>query len=220
MQAIKDSLKRSLFRVYKLGTRLGIHILPVHYASPVPNIIELERTRELWAHQSELPGLTIDLDEQAATLRAVCQPYQHEYDGNDAYKTGIAEHFGPGYGYIEAQALHGFVRHYKPRQIVEVGSGVSTYCLWHAAEANSRESGERARLIAIEPHPSRALRGLAGVELVAQPAQAVPLDTFTRLGKNDLLFIDSSHVVKPGWPRASSFISTISAGPMTTNAMC
>jgi len=51
------------FDIYKLGLRLGVHILPAHYYAPVPNIIELERTTDLWAKPSAMSGVHIDLDE-------------------------------------------------------------------------------------------------------------------------------------------------------------
>ncbi|MHC4218069.1 MAG: hypothetical protein ACYSU7_06385 [Planctomycetota bacterium] len=42
---LKNFMKWSLFRCYRLGTRRGDHITPIHDYSPVPNIIKLERTR-------------------------------------------------------------------------------------------------------------------------------------------------------------------------------
>ena len=65
---VRDSLKRSYFAFYKLGVRLGVHILPVRYYATVPNIIELERTVDLWAKPSAMSGVDIDLDEQIDNL--------------------------------------------------------------------------------------------------------------------------------------------------------
>jgi len=75
---------------------------------------------------------------------------------------------------------------------VEIGSGVSTACMVHAA------GQEPTELTCIEPFPSRALRETAGARLVAQTCQEVPLEFFSQLGEGDLLFIDSSHAVKVG----------------------
>jgi hypothetical protein len=52
---LRDRLKRLYFVIYKLCVRLGFHILPAHYYAPVPNIIELERTMDLWAKPSASP---------------------------------------------------------------------------------------------------------------------------------------------------------------------
>ncbi len=194
MRFFKDFLKRNLLTVHEVGARLGVHILPIHYYSPVPNILELRRTRDLWAHKSDLPGISINLEEQCEMLRRVCLPYQSEYEGNKTYLEGVANHFGPGFGYIEAQALHAAVRHFKPRRIIEVGSGVSTYCMLKAVELNY----ERAHITCIEPYPSPRLKNISGVELFEHPVQCASFDLFEKLRANDLLFIDSSHAVKPG----------------------
>jgi hypothetical protein len=158
----------------------------------------LQSTREVWAKKSELPGVVVDLHAQAANLKDIRLSYQVEYAGNQFYKQAVSDHFGPGYGYIEAQALHGFIRHYKPKQIIEVGSGVSTYCMLKASEINARETGQAAKIVSIEPYPSNRLRTLLGIELITQKVQNVPFEAFTALGANDLLFIDSSHTVKAG----------------------
>ncbi len=197
----KNAVKRVLLLIHKLGIRFGVHILPVHYYSPVPNILELARTKGIWAKKSQLPGIPVNLDEQVANLRSICLPYQHEYAGNRVYLEGVAKHFGPGYGYIEAQALHAVIRHYKPRRIVEVGSGVSTYCMLAAVKMNEKEADYSTSITCIEPYPSKKLKELAAmkqVDLVSQQVQTVPLEIFTSLEHNDFLFIDSSHTVKPG----------------------
>lgn len=194
----RSAIKRALLGVHKLGIRFGVHVLPVHYYSPVPNILDLEETRNIWARKSELPGVSVNLDEQATNLKVICLSYQSEYAGNRFYKEAVSDRFGPGYGYIEAQALHGFVRHYKPKQIIEVGSGVSTYCMLRASEVNARETGQDTKIVSIEPYPSGRLRALPGIQLITQKVQNVPFEVFTALGENDLLFVDSSHTVKAG----------------------
>ncbi|MGF1932983.1 MAG: class I SAM-dependent methyltransferase [Nostoc sp. ChiQUE02] len=198
MKRNRNLIQKTLFGIHKLGIRFGIHILPVHYYSPIPNILELEQTRDVWAKKSELPGVSVNLDQQTATLKAICMPYQSEYVGNKVYLEGVSNHFGPGYGYIEAQALHAFVRHYKPKRIVEVGSGVSTYCMLKASEINARETQQHTKIVSIEPYPSERLRSLSQIELIPKQVQTVPIEIFTELGQNDLLFIDSSHTVNQG----------------------
>ena len=198
MKIDRNSIKRAMLFTHKLCIRFGIHVLPVHYYSPVPNILELQRTRDVWAKKSELPGVSVDLDGQVANLRSICLPYQSEYSGNKSYKEGVSNHFGPGYGYIEAQALHAFIRYYKPKRITEVGSGVSTYVMLKACEMNREETGKASKVISIEPYPSSRLRIMPQIELIARQVQTVPIQVFTELEENDLLFIDSSHVVRAG----------------------
>lgn len=196
---IKNLIKRQLFSIYKFGTRLGVHILPVHYYSSIPNIVDLERTKSIWAKKSELPGLELDMEQQVNSLKSICIPYQSEYKGNEAYRYAVDNAFGPGYGYIEAQALHAVIRHYKPKRIIEVGSGVSTWCMLTALKINKEETGNDSSITCIEPYPSKKLKALKEIELMEKQVQAVCYeDSFAELGENDLLFIDSSHTVKPG----------------------
>mgnify|MGYP002361705309 FL=1 len=198
MSTLRKSVKEAAIGVHKLGIRMGVHVLPVHYYSPVPNILDLQRTKEIWAKPSELPGIHVDLDAQVAYLSQACTPYQFEFRGNKHYVEGQERHFGPGYGPIEAQALHGIVRRLKPSRVVEVGSGVSTYCMSKAIDMNTAEGAKPGRITCIEPYPSAALKAMSGIELVAQPVQKANLSIFTSLVAGDLLFIDSSHTVRPG----------------------
>jgi hypothetical protein len=193
----KARLKRAALRIHKLGLGLGVQIVPNHYYSPVPNILELKDTLDLWAKPSTLPGVAADLDQQAERLKSICVPFMNEYAGNKVYREAVTEKSGPGYGYIEAQCLHAVIRHFKPSTVVEVGSGVSSWCTLAALALNRQENGFPGRLISIEPHPSDRLRGLPEIELIEKEVQRVPMETFTSLREGDLLFIDSSHTVKP-----------------------
>jgi len=194
----KNSLKRAALQIHKIGLRLGIQILPSHYYSPVPNILELRETLDLWAKPSTLPGISTELDQQAERLKEICLPFMSEYTGNKIYRHAVSEKSGPGYGYIEAQCLHAVIRRYKPATILEVGSGVSTYCALAALRLNSNEGASHGKLISIEPHPSDRLRSLGEIELIETEVQRVPMKVFTSLERGDLLFIDSSHTVRPG----------------------
>ncbi len=150
-----------------------------------------------WAKPSELPGIPVDLDCQALNLRKICAPYQAEYAGNQVYRDAVSRGSGPGYGYIEAQCLHAVLRHYKPSTVVEVGSGVSTYCILEALNRNQKNTGLPYELISIEPHPSARLQSLNQIKSIREYVQNVRLEVFTSLGKGDFLIIDSSHTVKP-----------------------
>jgi hypothetical protein len=189
--------KAAFLKIHKLGIRMGVHILPVHYYSPVANILELEKTKQVWAKKSELPGMSVNLDEQVGNLRAICLPFQNEYLGNKIYYEG-AKTLRNAYGFIEAEAVHAFVRHYRPRRVIEVGGGLSTYCTLAALRMNEEAGAGSWKMTSIEPYPSAGLRALKGLDFIYEPVQKVPLEVFSDLGENDFLFIDSSHAMKPG----------------------
>jgi len=93
---------------------------------------------------------------------------------------------------LDAAAAYAIVRNTKPRRIVEVGSGHSTRFLARAVA----DGGLETRITCIDPEPRATIAGLP-VEFLRSPVQAVPLDVFA-LNAGDVLFIDSSHQLKPG----------------------
>lgn len=174
----------------------GLHVLPKHYYTPVPDCTWLRDNHSLWIGRSSLTGIHWDLAEQFAWLKDVCQPYYGEVAGLKSYYSFTQN--GPGYGEIESQVLHCFVRRFTPANIIEIGSGVSTLCMLEAAGLNQREGKRVPRITCVEPFPRPGLRHRKEVELIPQFCQQVPLSLFGRLSDGDFLFIDSTHAVKVG----------------------
>ena len=92
---------------------------------------------------------------------------------------------------LDAAAAYAMVRTLKPRRIVEVGSGHSTRFLARAVADGELDT----RITAIDPEPRATIEKLP-VEWLRTPVQRVA--AFPPLGAGDILFIDSSHQVKPG----------------------
>jgi predicted O-methyltransferase YrrM len=184
-------------RIHKLGLRTGFQVTPNRYDAPLADINKLQKTKEAWAKKSNLPGVSFDLDEQVRNLRRICLPYKEEYAANETYLKAISK-YGPEFEYIDAQALHSVIRFFKPKKIIEIGSGISTYCSLAALEINAEDADAKFELICVEPNPSKGLESLERIELIAQNVQGIPVEVLTDLRENDLLFIDSSHTVKPG----------------------
>jgi hypothetical protein len=94
---------------------------------------------------------------------------------------------------LDAAALYAIVRATRPGRVVEVGSGHSTRFLARALA----DEGLATRITAIDPRPRASLMGLS-LEWKMEPVQAVDPQLFASLEAGDILFIDSSHQVKPG----------------------
>jgi predicted O-methyltransferase YrrM len=193
---LKTAARRLAFKAHEHAMRMGVVLLPKHYYVPVADVVELKKTKDSWAHRSSMCGIDVDIAQQAAKLQSTVGPFEPEYRGNLAMKQAAAEGFGPGFGYIEAQCLHGVVRWLKPKRIIEVGSGVSTYCAVSAARRNAAE-GRPAEITCIEPYPSTYLRSSGDIRLISRKVQELAQSEFDILESGDLLFIDSSHAVKP-----------------------
>ncbi|MBE0604038.1 MAG: class I SAM-dependent methyltransferase [Deltaproteobacteria bacterium] len=83
---------------------------------------------------------------------------------------------------------------------MEVGGGRSSVLAGMACEMNRREGGAAPRLEVIEPYPGEMFRGgFPGLsELLEVKVQEVPMERFTSLRDGDILFTDSSHVLRAG----------------------
>lgn len=101
------------------------------------------------------------------------------------------------FSWLDARALFALLREWRPRRIVEVGSGYSSLLM---ADVNRRFLGGDCEISCIEPYPRPFLQaGVPGIaRLLVQRVQDVPLREFSRLEAGDVLFIDSSHVAKTG----------------------
>ena len=174
--------------LFRLAERAGVHLTPKHYYTPVPDARWLRQNAPLWEGASTLPGVVWDLDAQLERLGRICKPYVHEVAGLEFFSQVTSDRWGPGYGPIESQVLHCFLRARRPSRIIEIGSGVSTACLLHALDRD-------AELTCIEPFPSPVLRETAGERLRVQACQEVPLSVFSVLRDGDLRFIDSCDAV-------------------------
>jgi predicted O-methyltransferase YrrM len=92
------------------------------------------------------------------------------------------------------------IRHFKPRRIIEVGSGYSSAAILDTCDAFMSDPVD---ITFVEPYPETLHRCLraddpARCRIVAEKVQDVPLDLFDSLDEHDILFIDSSHVAKFG----------------------
>jgi hypothetical protein len=143
-----------------------------------------------------LPGIDLRIDDQLALLAR----FQYG-DELLAIPMHSESHLGPffanpSFAAPDSQIYHSMLRHFRPRRVIEVGSGQSTRFAARALELN-RAEGSPAKLVAIEPYESPELETL-GVDVVRSRVEDVNADLFSELEDRDVLFIDSSHVVRPG----------------------
>jgi len=197
---LRNLAKKIVAGAHRAALKAGIVVLPNHYYTPVADTHELRRMKENWAHRPSMIGVRRDVREQSNALRVMVKPFEAEFRGNKTFAEGTGEGKGLGFGYIEAQCYHGVLRYLKPRKIVEVGSGVSTYCALKASALNATHD-RAAKIVCIEPFPSEFILNANRaneLSLVKSPVQLVDPKVFLDLEAGDLLFIDSTHAVKPG----------------------
>ncbi|MFA5197622.1 MAG: class I SAM-dependent methyltransferase [Patescibacteria group bacterium] len=100
---------------------------------------------------------------------------------------------------MDLEFLYCLIRLVKPKRFVEVGAGWSSL-IARDAIARNREEGHVCEHTIIEPYPRTYFKEhfkLAD-QYINKPVQEVPVNLFHDLGRDDMLFIDSSHVAKYG----------------------
>ena len=186
---------------FRAWEKRGLHITPVHYSQPIPDTRELEG--HAWDAISGLPGLDMNGGGQLDNLAGFCSSYRGEYSGFRLEADRSAGGFFVNNGAFESvdcEAAYCFTRSSRPARVIEVGGGNSTFLLAMALAENSKNAGVKARHTVIEPLPGPALKTSAGTsyELVEKKLEELPEGYFSELQANDILFIDSSHVIKTG----------------------
>jgi hypothetical protein len=205
MEITDIALKRILYLIVKktfsLWEMIGLHVTPNHYYETIPDVSTL--SNKLWQQHSKLIG--IDMNEQAQiNFLSECDlKYKEEFDKFSENKVTCPYQYFINNGYFEAidgEILYCMIRHFKPTKMIEIGSGYSTYMSAQAIIKNKIDYGHETELVAIEPYPNKVINnGFPGLShLIRKKLQDVPLSDFTSLEENDILFIDSSHVLKIG----------------------
>jgi predicted O-methyltransferase YrrM len=174
---------------------------PGHYYSPVVDPRELvgPRAPNRAVEPTAIPGITLDVpamrrwwSENARTIAATPYPRDEDprwryFSNNNIYPIG------------DATILRAMIAASRPKRIVEIGSGFSSAAMLDSIE----EFGLDTTLTCIEPYAdrlrSRMRPGDSGrLRIIEEPVQNVPLSEFKSLGAGDILFIDSTHVLKTG----------------------
>lgn len=191
-------LRRALMTVlWRVADRLGHDVLERSYYSPIVDAAALPT--ELWSQPRVTPGLTVDVEAQLAFLERDLAPHLTEFDPprerSDA--GGFYLHNGY-YGPVDAQVLYAIIRHVKPARMIELGSGFSTLVALAAHQANVAE-GKPCDYRIFDPYvgdhsqvPSSDLVLVRRME-----ATSVALSEFAALEAGDIVFIDTTHTVKP-----------------------
>jgi len=165
------------------------------YYSPLRPAAELKRHVARWYQPSRMRGVAFDLPAMRTALEDLVASYAREYSELPSYDEIRKKRHGPGFTRVDAMVLYMMLRHHKPARYLEVGSGLSTYYAWLAAARNAAE-GRPMEITVVDPFVSEGTRGLPGVEAVAREAQDLPADWYARLAAGDVLFIDSTHIVR------------------------
>jgi hypothetical protein len=172
-----------------------------HFYSPIPEPTDVANYLERRTPPNGgISGIDLNRDDQLRLLQQFERfyaemPFQREPRADCRY------HFGQTvFCYADAIFLYSFLRQHQPRRIIEVGSGFSSAVMLDTVD---RFFAHAPEITFIEPFPVNLRRLLrpddyTKVTLIEDRVQQVPMERFMALQAGDLLFIDSSHVMKCG----------------------
>lgn len=170
----------------------GAYAGKYHYYMPGVRADDLYRDPQ---EPRDLPGIDWKRDEQIARLSWFRFADEFARFPKSA-KTGTSYHLSSAFPPPDGEVLYTFIRHLKPRRIIEIGSGNSTLLMLAAIEQNRKDDpGYACALQCVEPYAHPWLEK-TGVTIERSRVERLGLDYFQDLEAGDFLFIDSSHVVR------------------------
>ena len=194
---VKNAAKSLLVKLFHVGQRFGVDILPRHFYSEIPDIGRLKQSKS-WKLPYSMMGVAgTDPDEQLAFVQSVVTPrLSARLAQGDVHRIACSRNGEDGYGPIEADFLFAFMTTLRPRRVLQIGCGVSTAVCLMATQ----ESGYNPEIICVEPYPTPFLTeaGAAkAITLIPQAVENLDPSVVDPLESGDLFFVDSSHTLGP-----------------------
>lgn len=176
--------------------RTGCFPILDHYYEPLFRTDRLKYSPE---HKRHLPGIRFDFPAQLALLKQLsayaAESATFPIDAPPGKRT--FHYNNPTFREGDAAFFYALIRHFKPANIIEIGCGNSTLVARKAIDKNLAENPDApCKHYCVEPYENPWLDELP-IEIVREPVENVDLRVFDRLGENDILFIDSSHIIRP-----------------------
>src|SRR5262245_5905385 len=194
-------LLRAFLRTFEsrpeLAEAVGFHVHPRRFDSPLPLMEEIDRAK--WAKPRLLPGIDLRVP-SALPLVARLYPLAPELHSVPYELNGSSPlwFYNQTFTDFDAAVLYTMLLLLKPKRYIEVGCGFSSFMTTRALQRN-HEEGTPCQAVFSDPHPALApeLQGaLSYGRLLRHRVQDLPLEMFTQLQSGDVLFIDTSHVLK------------------------
>ena len=178
----------------KLLLKIGVFPVRDHYYEPLVNPAHLRYPLD---RDRLLPAIDMNDAEQLSLLeRFSWQNELKQFPLDQADELSYHYH-NPNFGSGDAEFLYSLIRLAKPRRIIEVGSGFSTLMARNAIRDTQAQAPEyQCDHVCIEPYEQPWLEKL-GITIIRRRVEDCDMEIFASLQKDDVLFIDSSHVIRP-----------------------
>lgn len=207
LKIVSHSNDKTMPITHKLFAALKTFPIRDHYYQPLvfPKLHLKKSLRE----DRKLSGINLNINEQLDLLKQFnfndelnLFPIDFQNELTFNYNNGV---FQSG----DAEFLYNIIRLKKPKRIIEIGSGKSTLMAINATDKNkSDDNNYVCEHICIEPFEMPWLEKTA-VKVVRKLVEEVDLTLFETLEKDDILFIDSSHMIRPQGDVLTEFLSIL-----------
>jgi predicted O-methyltransferase YrrM len=178
----------------------NMQVPPGHFYSSVNSIEWIKENQEKIFKKipDSIPGIELNESHQQELLKEFIK-YYAEFNFSNKPSDKNRYYLDNGFFlYSDAFFLFSMLKYYKPQRIIEIGSGFSSALM---LDVNDKILHNSIDFTFIEPFQSRLKKILRTNDkyiLIEKPIQEIENEVFHELKKNDILFVDSSHVVKAG----------------------
>ncbi len=177
----------------------SLHAEPGFYNSPIVTFEEVQSNDYYkFLKTEEIKDIDIN-EENQLKLFSKFDPYLSSFPFPEDKDVKFRYYSNnPMFRKIDGVIFFSFLNHFKPKKIIEIGSGYSSALAFDTFEQIIKES---VSLTFIDPYTDRVDKLLSNEdflvsEFIREPIQKINSEIFTTLKENDILFIDSSHIVK------------------------
>jgi hypothetical protein len=175
---------------------MNVKVFPIrnHYYEPQ---FDNRNPKRDFSEERDLPGIDWNVAGQLATLGEFT--FAGELTDLPRERRGSSEFFlnNGAFESGDAEYWYQIIRAVRPKRILEIGSGSSTLMAIKAIKMNREDDpGYECEHTCVEPYEAPWLEN-TGVRVVREKVEDVGTALFSSLEENDILFIDSSHMIKP-----------------------
>jgi hypothetical protein len=189
-------------KLKRISRKFGFYRLafaPGHYASPIPDKLDAQRAVDN-AYKNQVYDIDLNEHNQFVLLNAFV-PIIKAAPFSNINKVGFTRYTYSNnmFGRMDGLILYSFLMHFQPKRYFEVGSGFSSALVLDANQHHTLD----LNMTFIEPFPTRLNNLLSPTDkknsrIIEEKIQDVDIEIFKDLEKNDILFLDTSHIVKTG----------------------
>ena len=185
---------------------MKIWVFPIsnHYYDP---LINHENTN--FDKERKINWLDFNINWQLELINSFS--YENELKNFPKNKTNNNEFYYSNWSYplLDSNYLYSIIRLKKPNTIIEIWSWNSTLMAINAINKNKDENiNYNCKHTCIEPYEMPWLES-TWVNIIRKKLENIDLNIFNELKENDILFIDSSHIIRPWWDVLTEYLQIL-----------